>query len=188
MESLSGSMSSAVLMYGHSICVCGSCQILNNLGSSSISILSTRSSLRDSIGSLVPCDQTSFLSDGQKESWATSSILYMEVKEESIDIRKWEQLAKDRGSWRTAVREGCRLSEERMLAHARDLRQQRKDKTTATLLSPTAAYMCTSNGFLDIIAKELNNIQLLDLDGRPLLSSGPVRAAAAATDDDDDCQ
>ncbi|KAG1651869.1 hypothetical protein GQR58_026701 [Nymphon striatum] len=47
----------------------------------------------------------------------------------SIDIEKWEQLAKDRGSWRTAVREGCRLAEE----SARELRQQRNDKTTATL-------------------------------------------------------
>ncbi|KAG1670796.1 putative glutamine-dependent NAD(+) synthetase [Nymphon striatum] len=53
----------------------------------------------------------------------------------------WEKLAKDCGSWKTAVREGCRLVEERIFAHARELKQQRKKKTAATLLSPTAAYM-----------------------------------------------
>ncbi|KAG1688214.1 Mitochondrial ribonuclease P catalytic subunit [Nymphon striatum] len=73
------------------------------------------------------------------------SDLRMSVREiqfaAHIDIRNWEQLAKHRGSWRTAVREGCRLVEERMLAHARELRQKKEAKTTAMLLSPTAAYI-----------------------------------------------
>ncbi|KAG1653096.1 hypothetical protein GQR58_025814 [Nymphon striatum] len=61
----------------------------------------------------------------------------------NIDIGSWEQLPEDRGLWKTGVRKGCRLAEDRMFAHARKLRQQRKEKAAATLISPTATYTCT---------------------------------------------
>jgi len=63
-----------------------------------------------------------------------------------IDLTTWEDLARDRSSWRHAVREGVALFEKERRQKAEEKHQLRKKRDAAPALPQQADYICPACG------------------------------------------
>ena len=64
------------------------------------------------------------------------------IKASHIDLTAWEDLARDRPRWRSAVREGVTLFEKEHRRKAEEKRQRRKERDAAPALPQLASYTC----------------------------------------------